>query len=277
MGEEESVRVVFPVQTHHWSWNPLTIGRIVWRAIVATIALLFGKGIKCITLEEFLSTCRTGDILLMESDGLFSWLQTWWTGSTASHVALVVVDEYGDVFLLESTYSEHGIPNVVTGHPKSGPMLVSAGLRIHHYLTRVGFAMRYRRMWVAGETVDVPKKTDEGSSRCRGVWTELAFRMAHEKASVPFDSNVVDLMAGSIPTMRLFVDMLVPSFLMSKHGEGEFCAELVAEFYQRAGAMMPLRHPKLFSPKDFTEHGYNLPMNPTFGFYPAQWVFFDGA
>jgi hypothetical protein len=277
MEAEGSVRVVFPVQTHHWSWNPLTVGRIAWRAVIATIAMLFGKGPQCITIEEFLATCRTGDLLLMESDGLFSWMQTWWTGSTASHVALVVVDENEDVFLLESTYSETGVPNIVTGQPKSGPMLVSAGLRIHHYLTRIGFAMRYRRMWVAEEAPDMPKKTDNVSSRCRGNWTRLAFQMAREKANVPFNSNVFDLMDGSVPTIRLFADMLIPSFIMAKHGKGEFCAELVAEFYQRAGAMFPLRPPNRFAPKDFTEHGYNLPMDRAFGFYPAQWVFFDGS
>lgn len=270
-------RIIFPVQTHHWSWNPLTIGRIVWRAVIATIAMAFGKGPGFITLEDFLATCRTGDVLLMESDGFFSWMQTWWTGSTASHVAVVVVDRSGDVFLLESTYAEKGIPNVITGLPKSGPMLVPAGQRIHLYLTHVGFSMRYRRMWIAGENLDAsPKKTDNIDARCRGDWTSVAYQMAREKENVPFDSNVVDLMAGSIPTIRLFVNMLIPSFLMNKHGVGEFCAELAAEFHQRVGAMLPSRSPKKFAPKDYTEHGYNLPMKDGFGFYPPEWVFFGG-
>ena len=266
--------VIFPVQTHHWTWNPLTLGRIAWRATVATIASLRGAGPDYISIDEFLTTARTGDAVLFESDGLYSWLQTFWTGSTASHVAVVVVDANGEVYFLESTYAEKGVVNVITNETKSGPMLVRAADRIHHYLNHVGFVVRLRRMWIADEALDDTHKKTDANSRCRGDWAEVAFELARQKQAVPFNANVEDLMAGSIPTMRLFLRSTGLEALVPKGPGGEFCAELAAEFYMAVGAMMHARPQNQFAPKDFTEAAYNLPMASGFGFYRPQWIFY---
>ncbi|MGE0526827.1 MAG: hypothetical protein AB7P49_07170 [Bdellovibrionales bacterium] len=266
--------IVFPVQTKHWSWNPLAIGRIVWRAVVATLAALWGCGPNYISLEEFMSTCRTGDLLLMESDGVAAWAQTWWTGSTASHVAVVVVGEDDEVYIYESTFAEHGVVDVITNTEKSGPMMVRAQDRIHHYLLHVGFVIRHRPMWIADEPRDTaPKKTD-ANPRCRGDWTQIAFQMAAERSQVGFDSNVADLMAGSIPTIRMFFRSMGIFHFISRHGDGEFCAQVVAEFLMAVGAMYPARPPNRFAPKDFTYDAYNLPMKEGYGFHKPNWIFY---
>lgn len=274
VGNTSDVTVFIPIQTKHWTWNPFAIGRILWRTIIAIIATLWGCGPNYISLEKFMQTCKTGDLLLMESDGIAAWMQTWWTGSTASHVAVVVVGEDNEVYIYESTFAEPGVVDVITNTEKSGPMLVRADERIHHYLLHVGFVIRHRPMWRADEECDQNPKKLDANTRCRGNWTAIAFELARHRANVSFDSNIVDLLSASIPTIRLFMRSLGLSYFFTQHGQGEFCAEVAAEFYMAVGAMRSSRRAKRFSPKDFTESAYNLPMNNGFGFYPANWIFY---
>ena len=239
------------VQAHHVPRNPLALVRMV------EFAVLFAFEERA-TAETFLQEAQTGDIVLMVADNVYSWLQTFFTGSYASHVGVCYRDEHGRLFIYESTFKEAGIVDQITGMEKSGPMLIDAETRLRHYLENDGFSFRWRRLHLPD-----------------GLRPEMLARpmrkfMRSHKFD-EFDMNVVRLINGASATWLPGASWLG---LDAPDPHRVFCSRIVAQLYIALGLLRPARSAEHYSPSDWTSKRHNLALQDGVGLSAESVVYY---
>lgn len=242
MGRWESfVRFLESIfQTHHVPHNLPGILRML------EFGLLM-RNTETVMLEDFLREAQTGDILLMTSDNIPSFIQTVSTWSTASHVAILYRDADGPdgLWIYESTPKEEGFVDRITGVVKGGPMCVPAEKRIRHYLDEVGFSIRWRRNSAAG-------------MRHNRTIERIMYRYKDHK----FDADPISLTEGaSVSAVWLFRLFGIGG----KKPETTFCSELVSVCLMEMGCISRNRPACHYSPSDYTEAGHNVTLLPGCG------------
>jgi hypothetical protein len=238
-------------QAHHVPRSPLAVVRMVEFAV-----LLAGEDRA--TDAEFLREAQTGDIVVMVSDCFYSWVQTFWTSSYASHVGVCFRDERGRLFIYESTHQEKGIVDEVTGREKDGPMLIDAETRLRHYLEHDGFSFRWRRL-----------RLPPGLSADALVRPMRKFMNLHKFDA--FDANPARLIQGASATWLpgaswLGFDRPDPHRI--------FCSRLVAQLYISLGLLRPERPASEYSPSDWTSQRHNLALQDGVGLSGEHVVYY---
>lgn len=238
-------------QAHHVPKNPLALVRMV------EFAVLFAFEERA-AADVFLREAQTGDIVLMVSDNVYSWMQTFFTGSYASHVGVCYRDERGRLFIYESTFKEEGIVDHITGREKDGPMLVDAEARLRHYLEHDGFSFRWRRLHLP-----------DGLTPAMLARPMTKFMRAHKFDA--FDSNVVRLINGASATW-------LPGGAWLGLGEPDphriFCSRLVAQLYIALGLLRHQRPAEHYSPSDWTAQRHNLALKDDVGLSGEHIVYY---
>ena len=229
-------------QAHHIPRNPLALVRMV------EFAFLFAFEERA-TADTFLREAQTGDIVVMVSDNVYSWLQTFFTGSYASHVGVCYRDGKGRLFIYESTFKESGIRDEITEREKDGPMLVDAETRLRHYLENDGFSFRWRRLVLP-----------PGMTHAALAAPMRRFMNAHKFDA--FDSNVVRLINGASATWLPFASLLG---LDANDPQRIFCSRLAAQLYITLGLLRHERAAEHYSPSDWTSQRHNLALQEGVG------------
>ena len=238
-------------QAHHVPRNPLALVRMV------EFAVLFAFEERA-TADAFLREAQTGDIVVMVSDNVYSWLQTFFTGSYASHVGVCYRDEAGRLFIYESTFKEPGIVDAITGREKDGPMLVDAETRLRRYLEHDGFSFRWRRLHLP-----------EGLEAAALARPMRKFMRAHKFDA--FDSNVVRLINGASATWLPGAGLLG---LDAPDPHRIFCSRLVAQLYICLGLLRHERPAEHYSPSDWTSQRHNLALQEGVGLSAEHVVYY---
>jgi hypothetical protein len=242
MGRWESiVRFLESIfQTHHVPHNLPGLLRMI------EFGLLM-RNTEVVMLEDFLLKAQTGDILVMTSDNIPSFIQTFSTWSTASHVALLYRDAEGPagLWIYESTPREDGFIDRVTGKTKSGPMCVPAEKRIRHYLDEVGFSIRWR------------SNTAGGMRHNRTIE-----RIMQRYKDYKFDADPISLTEGVSESAVWLLRLLG---IGGKKPGTAFCSELVSVCLMEMQCLSRNRPACHYSPSDYTEAGHNVTLLPGCG------------
>lgn len=239
---------------HHVPRNPLQIMRLLEFGVLLAHE-------KRESLDDFLKTAQTGDILVMVSDNFYSWLQMFFTDSYASHVAMVYRDEHDRVYIYESTLKEKGIIDEITGREKDGPMLVDAEKRIRDAYAHGQLAIRVRHLRLP------PGVTHE-------MLAPIMFKYMKKHRNDRFDSNVVRLINGASYNWLPFSSWLG---LNRPDPHKIFCSQMAADLYMKMGLMRTERAPNEYSPSDWTDNGHNLLLQHGVGLYRERAIWIDDS
>jgi len=197
-----------------------------------------------IDLDELCRTMRDGDILLFRANGLYAWMEDFWTDSTVSHVAMGLRHpDTNEPLVVEATLGGERARDVRTKRVMEGPMIVPLAERVTTYLQHYGFDVRYRPL-CPGERTD-PQIAAE---RRRVVWDAMDNKL---RENVGFDSGPLDLMAANAHYLAFAPTCCWWPEATYNSRRAQFCSSLVAEQLQATGIMRPERPFCTYAPKDF--------------------------
>ncbi|MBK1667966.1 hypothetical protein CKO28_07945 [Rhodovibrio sodomensis] len=179
---------------------------------------------------------KTGDIILMSGESIFSWTIRRFTGSTWSHVGMVVRSEELDAVLLwESTTTGHPEDAATPKgrEPKPGVQLPPLSKRVRDYDGKVAVRQLNRAL---------TKKE---------VASLTAFR--HEVKDRDYDYDALELLRSAMDEGLFWRNR--------EDLQSFFCSELIAESYQRVGLLPDSKPSNEYTPDDFAQEvGEKLPL-----------------
>lgn len=166
---------------------------------------------------------KTGDIVLFAGKGGISdWIK-WFSGSTWSHVGMIVRSDEWDMLLLWESTTLTTLADVESGQCIRGVQLVPFGERLRQYKGDV--AVRLLSRFV---TDPMRLLLREFRREVRGrPYERRYFELLKAAYDGPFGGNTEDL-------------------------SSLFCSELVAEAYQRMGLLSEEQASNEFTPRDFS-------------------------
>lgn len=179
---------------------------------------------------------KTGDIILMAGESVFSWAIRRFTGSKWSHVGMVVRSPDIDAVLLwESTTTGHPEDYATPDgrEPKRGVQLPPLSKRVRDYDGKVAL----RRLDRALTKAEVQRLT--------------AFR--HEVKDRDYDFDALQLLRSAMDEGLFWRNR--------EDLQSFFCSELIAEGYQRMGLLPETKPSNEYTPDDFArDAGDVLPL-----------------
>lgn len=206
---------------------------------------------------EFLRECKTGDILLFEGKGIYSWLIQCATQSKYSHIGMVVKIQVPGVkepmtFLWESTKPD-GSYDFITRVDKDGPRMVSIHEKVYEY-SRANFSIHYRPFYLHDDSLVDDIQSGETSKRS---W-EIFMR----GAQIPYETEYGEL-ANAHKRWVVGSEAHTPA-----NQNAVFCSEAVMWYYKEAVGLslrdeshaVPLEwEPENFTPNDFAMESEGIP------------------
>lgn len=171
---------------------------------------------------------KTGDIILMAGESVFSWAIRRFTGSEWSHVGMVVRSADLDAVLLwESTTAGHPEDHTTPEgrEPKPGVQLPPLSKRVRDYDGKVAL----RRLNRALTNEEVAKLT----------------RFRHQVKDRDYDYDALELLRAAMDDGLFWRNR--------EDLQSFFCSELIAESYQRMGLLPESKPSNEYTPDDFAQ------------------------
>jgi hypothetical protein len=209
-----------------------------------------------VSYRYFLDTARTGDILLFEGNGAFSFVIQCFSQLRYSHVGMVVRlldEETGKehLFIWESTTKDQ-THDFLTGRDKNGPRLVSAHEKLLEYAVN-NYTISYRPM-----RIDDPRIVADIEDGVTDLYMWATFFLM---SKLPYETDIFEL---SNAHLRMITGVTEDREMGNRFAM--FCSELVGYTlrngmgfsffdYRDNRAMAP----EDFSPEDFTEEAQGIP------------------
>lgn len=207
-----------------------------------------GPGIRYRELEPRL---HTGDLLLFHGASRRSRIIETATGSTFSHIGMIVRPEPGDAPLLWHTDPRAVTEDVVDEREHGGAQLNDLA--------------RALAVMTSPEYGDTPYVRQ----------LLVAHRVAFDEAAL---RAVLDANATRFPSMLKILKKWVLGHLrIASRGERMYCAEVLALTYQRMGLLPPEPPPNAYAPRDFSAQHMNLHLLQGATLGPQMRVLWDGA
>lgn len=215
--------------------------------------------------DYFMKTAKTGDILLFEGNGMFSWVIQCFSQVRYSHVGIVVRlrDESNGkdyLFVWESTKEDYTY-DFLSGGDKDGPRLVSAHEKLYQY-SKENYSITYRPMQV--QDTRIIQDMEDGITDIY-MWA-LLFLMS----GTPYERDLLELGNAHL---RLVTG--VTEYRENHNRSSMFCSELVSYTYRNGMGFSLLDYrlgrsmaPEDFSPEDFAELTQGIPF--TMDFYDEE-------
>ncbi len=174
--------------------------------------------------NEIRENLKTGDIVLFSGKKALSMGIKWFTGSTWSHVGMVLrLPEWNIVLLWESTTLSN-LTDITTGKETQGVQLVPLSERVKKY------------------DGDISVRQLEGVDRTPEMMADLK-TLSEQFKGKPYEQSKIELLKSAYDGL---------------FGENQedlsslFCSELVAEAYQTMGLISESEPSNEFTPKDFS-------------------------
>ncbi|MHA1682434.1 MAG: hypothetical protein ACTSUE_15965 [Promethearchaeota archaeon] len=209
--------------------------------------------------ESFLSQAKTGDILLFEGKGGFSWVIQCFTHMRYSHIGVVIkmIDPENPTkphFMLWESTGSDGTYDFVTGTDKNGLRLVSMHEKLYEY-ARQNYGISYRPMTVHSEKIR--DRIGQGEAGLN-AW-ELIMR----GAQIPYETDYVELANAH---KRWVVGSSGNPAEDRRSLKAVFCSEGVMWFYRDAMGLSLHDEqegiewlPRDFTPEDFAQETEGVP------------------
>jgi hypothetical protein len=209
-----------------------------------------------VSYEYFLKTAKTGDILLFEGIGVFSWAIQCFTQVRYSHVGMVVRirdEDTGEdhLFIWESTTQDQTY-DFLTRRDKNGPRLVSAHEKLYQY-AKNNYTISYRPM-----RIDDPRVIADMED---GLTDLYLWAVLFSMSKVPYETDVFELTNAHL---RLITGITEQREKGNRFAM--FCSELVSYTYRNGMGFSFVDHrisramaPEDFTPEDFAEETQGIP------------------
>lgn len=195
-------------------------------------------------MEDYFRVARTGDIMLLSSYTAGQIMQRFFTFSRYSHVAVIVRDRMGEIWIWHSSVHV-STADALCGTKHDGPQLSRAREMIPGYFNNGGYLISVRRLM---SNQPIPQY-DQLEAR-------LVHNMMRKVKGTNYDDGIMRLSGGYFSEViheSPFGDMAPPD-------SSYFCSELASASLIVMGIIDESRRYDEYAPVDFSESWQTLPL-----------------